>query len=298
VRDSCAARSRACNEPPAGTASRARRWLLVEQPGSWGPDALTDSALPPDVAARVRELARTLPARVLLLRRTRGAARVRTDQRRSVFVGWTTPAGGWLERLALADIRDLLALDLTPLRDGRSVGGQRVTDPVYLVCTNGRHDPCCAEHGRPVAQALHERFGERVWECSHVGGDRFAGNLVCLPAGVFYGHLDPGTALRAVAAHEGQRLLLDHWRGNSSLPFVVQAAEAFVRATLDDDRLGSVTFRGTERDGDRHRVRFTLADGAPVVAVVAVTTRAVPAGLTCAGTGLSAPHYELVSLDR
>jgi hypothetical protein len=271
---------------------------LVEQPGAWGPDAVTDSTLPPEVAGRLQALARSLPARVLLLRRPSTAARARSDERRSVFVGWTTPSGGWLEQLALNDVRDLSSHDLSPLGEGRSVGGHPVADPLYLVCTNGRHDPCCAEYGRPVAHALAEVLGERLWECSHVGGDRFAGNLVCLPDGVFYGHLDPVTAIRAVEAHEGRRLLLDHWRGSSALPFVVQAAEAFVRATLDQDRLEAVVFRGMERVGEHHRVRFEVADGTPVAAVVAVTQRDVPAGMTCAGTGHLAPHYDLVALER
>jgi hypothetical protein len=272
--------------------------VLVEQPGAWGPDALTGSALPLEVAERLQALARSLPARVLLLRRASIAARARADERRSLYVGWTTPSGGWLEHLALDDPRDLLALDLTPLTEGRSVGGQPVTAPLYLVCTNGRHDPCCAEYGRPVAHALAEEVGERLWECSHVGGDRFAGNLVCLPDGVFYGHLDPVTALRAVAAHEDRRLLLDHWRGTSALPFVAQAAEAFVRAALDQDRLGALVFRRADRVGEHHRVRFELADGSRVDALVAVTQRMVPAGMTCAGTGHRTPHYELLALER
>jgi hypothetical protein len=259
---------------------------------------VTGSALPPEVAARLQGLARSLPARVLLLRRPSTAARARADERRSVFVGWTTPSGGWLEQLALDDVRDLLALDLTPLGGGRSVGGQPVRDPLYLVCTNGRHDPCCAEYGRPVAHAVAETVGERLWECSHVGGDRFAGNLVCLPDGVFYGHLDPVTAARAVAAHEDRRLLLDHWRGTSALPFVVQAAEAFVRAELDLDRLDAVRFLRAGRVGEHHRVRFALADGIRVEALVAITQREVPAGMTCAGTGHRTPHYELLALDR
>jgi hypothetical protein len=78
----------------------------------------------------------------------------------------------------------------------------------------------------------------------------------------------------------------------------VQAAEAFVRAALDQDRLGAITFRGTDRVGDHHRVRFALPDGTPVAAVVAVTQRDVPQGLTCAGTGRSASHYDLVALER
>ena len=47
-------------------------------------------------------------------------------------------------------------------------------EPMLLVCTHGVHDTCCAVRGRPVAAALARRWPEATWECSHVGGDRFA----------------------------------------------------------------------------------------------------------------------------
>ena len=294
-RDTCALRSRGCSEPALGTASRARRWLLVEQPGPWGADALTSSALPVVVADRLRTLARSLPARVLLLRRT---GRTLPDGPRSVYVGWSGLEDRWLEHLVLADLEELLTVDLTPLSDGRSVGGSPVEGPLYLVCTNGRHDPCCAEYGRPVALAVEQLVGRRLWECSHVGGDRFAGNLVCLPDGQFYGHLDAASAVRVVSAHEEGRLVLEHWRGRSAVPFVVQAAEGYVRAAEGLAGVDDVRFLGRRREGDRHRVRFGLATGGEVVAVVAVSERTVPAGLTCAGTGRSIPSFELVALER
>jgi hypothetical protein len=34
-----------------------------------------------------------------------------------------------------------------------------------------------------------------VWETTHVGGDRFAANLVCLPDGTYHGTLDRGSAV-------------------------------------------------------------------------------------------------------
>ena len=56
--------------------------------------------------------------------------------------------------------------------------------PLVLVCTNGRHDPCCATFGRPLARVLREGAQrDDVWECSHIGGDRFAANIVILPEG-------------------------------------------------------------------------------------------------------------------
>jgi len=35
-----------------------------------------------------------------------------------------------------------------------------VSGPIYLVCTNGRHDRCCATYGRPLAQELVATVGE------------------------------------------------------------------------------------------------------------------------------------------
>jgi hypothetical protein len=298
--EGCAARSRACAEPLQGTASRARRWLLVEQPGAWGSDALERSDLPPRVATHLRGLASTLPARVLLLRRTGGEPRPGTE--RTAYAGVSTPEGGWLERFELAHVDELLDLDLGGLSSAASgapstLGGERVLDPLYLVCTNGKHDPCCAEFGLPVARELAEVVGDRLWECSHVGGDRFAGNLVCLPDGLFYGHLDPGTAREVVAAHEGGRIVLDHWRGRSSLPFPAQAAETLVRRELGLDRQTALRVERVVRRGDVHEVHLVRPEG-PTLTAVVTTDRAAPArALTCAGGPSVPPTFHLTSLE-
>src|SRR5688572_32757811 len=34
---------------------------------------------------------------------------------------------------------------------------------------------------RSIARALAAEDEENVWECSHIGGDRFAANLICFP---------------------------------------------------------------------------------------------------------------------
>jgi hypothetical protein len=294
VPDGCASTSRSCGESPFGTASLARRWVLVEQAGAWGRDALEDSDLPSPVATHLRGLAATLPARVLLLRRPGGASRPGTV--RTVYAGVSRPAGSWLERIELDHIDDLLDLDLAGLTHGDSVGGDRVPEPLYLVCTNGKHDACCAEHGLPVARELAARLPDRVWECSHVGGDRFAGNLVCLPDGSFYGHLDPGSARSVVDAHEDGRILLDHWRGRSSIPFAAQAAEALVRRELDVHRADGLQVTHVTREGNRHEVHLTRPDGGSVAATVTVDRSATARVLTCAGAPAVAPVYSLESV--
>jgi hypothetical protein len=290
----CAQESRARGESPLGTASRARRWILLEQPGAWGRDALRESDLPPAVAERLLAWSRDLPARVLLLRRPAGGRPIGTE--RALYAGVSGPGERWLEWLPLEHVDDLLDLDLTPLRDGRTLGGLRVLDPLYLVCTNGKHDPCCARDGLPIARDLVDVVPDRVWESSHVGGDRFAGNLVCLPDGLFYGHLDVGSARAAVAANEGGRIDLEHFRGRSCHPFAVQAAEGLLRRRLAIQGTDALALVDVERRGDRHLVRFVHRDGRTLVAEIATGRAGTQQPLTCSGPPASAPSYDLVGV--
>ena len=64
---------------------------------------------------------------------------------------------------------------------------------------------------------------------THIGGDRFAGNLVCLPEGLYYGRVDREAAGSVLDEHLAGRLLLEHYRGRSIYTFPVQAAERSVR---------------------------------------------------------------------
>jgi hypothetical protein len=68
-----------------------------------------------------------------------------------------------------------------------------------------------------------------VWESSHYGGDRFAGNLVVLPHGLYFGRLSPDDADRVVDAYERGVVDLENYRGRAGEPFAAQAAEIFVR---------------------------------------------------------------------
>ena len=112
--------------------------------------------------------------------------------------------------------------------------------PLFGVCTHGRHDACCAERGRPVAAALTASHPAETWEISHMGGDRFAANMVVLPEGLYYGRMDPGSASEVAWLHEAGRLDLGRLRGRSSYPMHVQYAEIALRRHLEEDRLDAV----------------------------------------------------------
>jgi hypothetical protein len=274
----CATLSRALSEPLSGTASRVRGWVLLEQPGPWGREAVTESRLDPALGRALDRAAAAAHLRLLLIRRPgRGAS-----QPHACFVAHTSRGRRWLERRRLDDPAELLELDMAAVVAGERPGfGEEVAEPVYLVCTNGRHDRCCATYGRPLALALAAGHGELIWESSHVGGDRFAGNLVCLPDGHYFGRVGPADADRVVGLHRKGSIDLAHWRGCCTDPPVVQAAEWFARRRTGLLGVGDLDLLGRERlEGDVEAVRFGRPGGATLRVLLRPTRSAAPRPLT------------------
>jgi hypothetical protein len=243
----------------AGTASTVRAFLLVENPGPWGVDALRDNRLPTAVKSGLRRAAAAARVRVLLIRRHHRHA-PREDFH--VFAAYADPVAPWVEATVLHRSEDLLSLDLEALSAGRSLGLGRHDQPLFGVCTHGRHDACCAERGRPVATALSAAHPEETWECSHLGGDRFAANVLVLPDGLYYGRLDASSALTVTGAHLAGRVDLDHLRGRSGLAMSVQAAEIGLRQELAETGLDTVRFVGRH---DISQAGYTTGDHVSVV---------------------------------
>ena len=285
------------HEPLQATASIVRNWLLIEHPGAWGPDALTESGFPAGVAAGLAERSRRHGFRTLLLRRPERPS----DGSRQCFVAHSGREKRWIEEAVLKDVEDVLDLDFGPLAEGEPVGlGTMRAAPLYLVCTNGRHDPCCANLGRPVARALHGRADGAVWESSHYGGDRFAGNLVCLPHGMYFGRLSPTDAVRVVDAYEAGIVDLDHYRGRSGEPFAAQAAEHFLRRQEALLGVDDLVVSGYRRQAEGVvEVRFTGPGGRAYDVRVQVQPAADARLLSCgAGTEGRPPTYALVDVNR
>jgi hypothetical protein len=124
------------------------------------------------------------------------------------------------------------------------------TDQLFLVCTHGKHDPCCARYGRPLFEALAEQVEEEaVWQVTHIGGDRFAGNLVCLPQGIYYGRVEREQTGDVLDNHLAGQIELPHYRGRSCWSFAAQAAERDIREQAQ--LFGIADLRLVVEDGER-----------------------------------------------
>ncbi|MGI8759628.1 MAG: sucrase ferredoxin [Acidimicrobiales bacterium] len=289
-------------EPLLATASRVRAWLAIEQPGAWGPDALIQSDLDPELGAAILARGRRAGVRVILIRRPRGSA---PSSGSRCYLAHSGQRRSWLESIELDDPSALLDLDLSPLASDRPPSiGEPCARPLFLVCTNGRHDRCCADLGRPLVRALVGAGIEDVWECSHIGGDRFAANVVCLPEGVYLGRVGADEGPAVAADYAAGLLSLDHYRGRSCYPALVQAADLYIRQSvrireadglalialdpLSDDR-ADVTFAATPASsklvGRGWRARVSRRRSSAAIA------------LTCRAEGLARPwEYHLDEL--
>ena len=291
----CATASLGRADPLAGTASTVRAFLLLEHPGGWGRRVPGDVRLPDGVAERLTAAAAAARVRVLLVRRH---GRASPPGHRRVFAAYADPAAPWVETTEVEGPEQVLDLDLAALGAGRSPGLTPHAGSLLCVCTHGRHDVCCAERGRPVAAAVAAAHPEEAWEVSHIGGDRFAANLLVLPHGLYYGGLDPASAVAVTGGHLAGEVDLDHLRGRSGLTMPVQAAEVALRRRLGETRQDAVRFRGQERDGATTRARFEV--GAATYAVEVRTTHdEEPHRLTCGVDRLSRiPRHDVVDVRR
>jgi hypothetical protein len=203
------------------------------------------------------------------------------------------PARGLLLGTTFATAEDLTRIDLDSVARGEAPDWTRLDGPLFGVCTHGRHDACCAERGRPVAAALTASHPAETWEVSHMGGDRFAANMVILPQGLYYGRMEPGSASQVAALHEDGRVDLSRLRGRASYPMQVQYAEIALRRHLEDDRLDAI--RLVRRQGS---ISVFARDGDEwAVAVRRVEHEETQ--LTCAVERLSPlPVFEVLSIQR
>ncbi|HYI94928.1 MAG TPA: sucrase ferredoxin, partial [Bryobacteraceae bacterium] len=133
---------------------------------------------------------------------------------------------------------------------------------------HGNHDKCCSKFGLPVYELLKQAVGDRAWQCSHVGGDRFAANVVCFPYGIYYGHVDLEDVPKIVEASARKEIYLKNYRGRACYSKCDQVAEYFVRSQsgllgLDDLTLissGEMTAAFRSANGV-HSVEFRAKDG-------------------------------------
>jgi hypothetical protein len=279
----CSDLSRENDEPLGATASRIDHWFLIEYRGLWTRDAVPGSGLSDQVKQHLREQVAAVPhGRLLFIRRP--------DRRRRpelvAFAASSLPGEESLTRFEFEAYEDLRSVDLR--------AGSPAAQPLFLVCTHGKHDPCCARHGRPLYEALRDEVDpDWAWQVTHIGGDRFAGNLVCLPEGLYYGRVGREAAGSVLDEHFARRVLLDHYRGRSIYSFPVQAAERSIREATGLTGIDDLSLEKVARSNGSWDVTFEAGGGSHTVRIV--EERGDLTLLTCSSEASQRPRRYVVS---
>jgi len=229
----CSEVSNISHESLWATAPTARSWLIIEAPGAWGRNAVAQCDLPERLGEELVARAMDTGTAVLVARRPGRTEAAATSRR--VWLAHTAPGGVSMRTGIVENADDLLDIDLGAMARGEGVAfGTRSTEPTVFICANSKRDACCALQGGPLAREMAAgEFGQQVWECSHLGGHRFAATALLLPWGTVHGRLAPADVVELFTAAKVGQLPIGHYRGRSALPRAFQAAEIAVRDKFD-----------------------------------------------------------------
>jgi hypothetical protein len=241
----CSLLSRSVSEKRFGTASIGEVWVLLEYPKPWCRDAFDESEIPSHVRRFITRTLRTIPrSRLLLIKQDR-----KPKDRLSMFVVSSRERRPLISKFQFTNYEEVQTFDIAGASQG-NLAENVADEPLFLVCTHGRRDKCCAKFGFALYKNLTSVAGRRVWQCSHVGGDRFAANLLCFPHGLFYGQVGVEAGTEIVGEYLEGRVALDNYRGRSCYAHSIQSAEYFIRSETGIRDLDSLIYYGRTKVSD------------------------------------------------
>jgi hypothetical protein len=225
-----------------GTAGEYDLYVLMELPLPWAADPWKSPLLPDDL----RELASKTQELGLKLRQLAIQPDPDYSQRyyTRIFI-YRRPTGMFAyyvksEYLVPSDeVAPFLGTLLTTSNQQPAASSYRQdTEQIreMFVCTHGTRDACCGKFGYSIYSLLrhvhapgtqHPAPGTyvRAWRVSHLGGHRFAPNLLDFPEGRYWARLDESALEAVLLRDQPTAALRAHYRGWSGLDPLCQVAE-------------------------------------------------------------------------
>ena len=206
-----------------GTAPRVDYWILLEYTDKWSRDPIQSNTLPTVVQQWLTRM-------VALLRESGRFPRVQMIRgNRASGTGFSMyiAQSGQLRHHTLNSYDAIVDLDI-----GKDPG-ELVESNTYFVCTHGTRDQCCARYGHRTWTVLNELSDGRSWQCSHLGGHRFAPNVLVLPQARLYGRVHAESAGRFFRLVEEQGIATTYLRGRSEFTPEEQVRELGLEPVRD-----------------------------------------------------------------
>ncbi len=213
-----------------GTSPQVDYWILLEYSPRWSSHAIEDNSFPDAIQNWLNAAVLTLESkgfrpRVQFIRQTLGV-----NQDYHAFFS----AKGNLIEFTFRTYNALLDLN-PPEFDMSHPQLNRIEGVRYFVCTNGTRDLCCAKFGILTWKALNQISDGRAWQCSHLGGHRFAPNVLVLPNARMYGRVHTEDVESFFESVEQGKIALNHLRGRTAFTPAGQACEALVQSVVEEE---------------------------------------------------------------
>ena len=256
----CCLLSQASGEQLFGTATFVKTWLLLEYPYPWGAKAFEESILPIPTKDRLLGLLADLPeSRLEFIKRSSSPY----PDRIAFFVVFSNDGTSRSFEFQLSSYNDLLEIEFSDLMAlNEKYKNNERKKPFFLVCTNGRRDLCCAKFGFPVFSEMAVKNESNVWQCTHVGGHRFAANVISFPHGIYYGRVGVGEGNQLMETVRKGEIFLERYRGRSAYPGIAQVAEYYLREHTGSMGINAYWLRELKQvDRSHWIVTFLTANG-------------------------------------
>jgi hypothetical protein len=267
----CSELTREAGTQQIGSAQVAKLWFLVEYPRPYGAQAIDDFWRDEFAGVHHTALSSYPESRFQLIKRKESEQKGNCK----LFVGVADELQPRLYEFHLSTYHDLLTFDVPALLAGDAqYESARRREPLFLVCTNGKRDQCCARYGVVFYNEMRKRVGDDLWQCSHIGGHRFAATMISFPYGVYYGQVSPSEAQTIIELTQRGGVYYEKMRGRACYSRESQVAEYYLRdeteerslvafrlsdITKDDSGVWTAHFEGIE-DGLMHRVKFAQSE--------------------------------------
>jgi hypothetical protein len=245
------------SEPLVGTALRVDVWIMIEYRRAWQAKALANNTFAQATNDWIEQSIASFATRGLIAR-PQFIRRPERSDGITLFVAQSGRLGG----LTLENEKALQQLDLL------NTEIPEVAGPQYFVCTNAKRDLCCAKFGRPTYAALHKLIPNRVWQTTHVGGHRYAPNILTLPDANMYGRVMVDDVQDFLAETENQQIARKFLRGNTGYSKLAQVAEHSL-ASQDIQDGEATPFRLLREEQDS--ATFATTAGAKTITVTPST---------------------------
>lgn len=132
-----------------------------------------------------------------------------------------------LFRFPLESYEDILQLDWQAILNTPEAYQQhQANEALALICTNASHDPCCGQFGTALFEEA--KTLKNIWQTNHLGGDRFAANVVVLPQGIYYRRVSKDNLIAIQDATDNHTYYLPNLGGRSYYDRHTQIAEHYL----------------------------------------------------------------------